>query len=314
MSILAWTVWHAGQDFAIVKAMNRSTRALAPMQHTYHAPHGALHFWEYNPSGAPTVVVIHGYRGTHHGLERIIAELPSVRFIVPDLPGFGVSAPLTASHSIDAYTAVVADFMTAQHLEGHTVLGHSMGSIVAAELAKTHPELMRSLILINPIASHPLKGTSGLIVRPSIAYHWLGGKVLPARLGRKLLDNKAFLLLGSVLMAKTRQSDLRRWIHHQHTTHMAEYDNPRMLYEAYLASLSGTVYDRAPHIKVPTLLIAGERDELAPPAAQRRLVHELADAELVMIDHVGHLIHYEKPAEAAEAIAQFLNQSAARKY
>lgn len=288
--------------------MNDLLANLRPVAHTAKLTTGQVKFWEYNPGGSPTIVVVHGYRGTHLGLERIIAELPSVRFIVPDLPGFGASAPLKTAHTIEAYADVMADFITDQGLTGNTVLGHSMGSIVAAELAKSHPEMMRSLILINPIASHPLHGASGLIVRPSIAYHWLGGKVLPARIGRKLLDGKAFLLFGSVLMAKTRQPGLRKWIHEQHTTHMREYDNPRMLYEAYLASLSGTVRDRAPHITVPTLLIAGEQDELAPPQDQRQLVDELARAELVMIDRVGHLIHYEKPAEAAGAISKFLTQ------
>lgn len=281
---------------------------LHPVHRTVQLTTGALEFWEYNPKGRSTIVVIHGYRGTHHGLERIIAELPDVRCIVPDLPGFGASAPLKTPHTITTYASTMAEFIESQQLAGHTVLGHSMGSIIAAELAMQRPDLMRSLILINPIAAHPLKGTSGLIVRPSIVYHWLGGKALPAHLGRRLLDSKAFLLFGSVLMAKTRQPELRRWIHKQHTTHMAEYDNPRMLYEAYLASLSGTVRDRAPHISVPTLLIAGEQDELAPPRAQQQLVTELAEAELVMIDNVGHLIHYEKPAEAAGAIRNFLTR------
>jgi pimeloyl-ACP methyl ester carboxylesterase len=125
-------------------------------------------------------------------------------------------------------------------------------------------------------------------------------------MGRKLLDSKAFLLFGSVLMAKTRDKQLRNLIHTNHLTHMTEYDNPAMLYEAYLGSLSGTVTDRASHIQVPTLLIAGSRDDLAPPAAQRRLLQQLPSAELVVIDDVGHLIHYETPLEAAEAIDQFI--------
>jgi pimeloyl-ACP methyl ester carboxylesterase len=145
-----------------------------------------------------------------------------------------------------------------------------------------------------------------LIVSPSILYHWLGGKALPTAMGRKLLDSKTFLLFGSVLMAKTRNKQLRSLIHANHLTHMTEYDNPAMLYEAYLGSLSGTVTDRAPHISVPTLLIAGSHDDLAPPAAQRRLLQQLPSAELVVIDNVGHLIHYETPLEAAEAIDQFI--------
>lgn len=290
--------------------MDPLTTALAPTHHTS----SGLEYWEYNPGGAPTLVVIHGYRGTHHGLERIIAHMPEARFIVPDLPGFGQSQPLKdKAHTIENYSDTIAEFMTAKRLVGSVVIGHSMGSIVAAELARTHPDFMSSLILINPIASHPLKGASGLIVRPSIFYHWLGGKALPRRVGRQLLDNKTFLLFGSILMAKTRDPALRKIIHANHLTHMREYSSPATLYEAYLGSLSGTVTDRAPHITVPTLLIAGERDDLAPPATQQKLLDALPDAQLVVIDNVGHLIHYEKPAEAAGAIAEFLSPKAVRK-
>lgn len=287
--------------------MDPLTAALTPIHHTTDCSGSTVHYWEYNSDKRPTIVVIHGYRGTHHGLERVIAHLPQYRFIVPDLPGFGVSEPLTTGqHTIEGYAEAMAAFIEVLSLQGSIVLGHSMGSIVAAELAKTHPEIMESLILVNPIAAHPLKGASGLIVSPSILYHWLGGKALPANLGRKLLDSRAFLLFGSVLMAKTRDKTLRGIIHANHLTHMAEYDNPAMLYEAYLGSLSGTVTDRAPHINVPTLLIAGDRDDLAPPATQKRLVQQLPSAELVIIDHVGHLIHYETPSEAARAIDQFI--------
>ena len=287
--------------------MDHLTAQLSPAHHTTNCLGSMVHYWEYNADKQPTIVVIHGYRGTHHGLERVIAHMPGYRFIVPDLPGFGRSEALQdGEHNIEGYAAAMATFMEHLSLQGSIVIGHSMGSIVAAELAKLHPTLMERLVLINPIAAHPLKGASGLIVSPSILYHWLGGKALPTTMGRKLLDSKTFLLFGSVLMAKTRDKQLRSLIHANHLTHMTEYDNPAMLYEAYLGSLSGTVTDRAPHIDVPTLLIAGSHDDLAPPAAQRRLLQQLPSAELVVIDNVGHLIHYETPLEAAEAIDKFI--------
>ena len=47
-------------------------------------------YWEYGPpDAANTVVIAHGYRGDHHGLEPVIALLPEVRFVGPDLPAFG---------------------------------------------------------------------------------------------------------------------------------------------------------------------------------------------------------------------------------
>src|SRR5579859_6659282 len=58
------------------------------------------------PTATPTVLAVHGFRGTHHGLLRIVDHLPHVRVIMPDLPGFGESAPLAdAAHDIGGYTA-----------------------------------------------------------------------------------------------------------------------------------------------------------------------------------------------------------------
>ncbi len=69
-------------------------------------------YWEYGPADAAhTVVIAHGYRGDHHGLEPVIALLPEVRFISPDLPGFGDSTPMTeAPHSIEGLRALAGRF------------------------------------------------------------------------------------------------------------------------------------------------------------------------------------------------------------
>lgn len=295
--------------------MDPLTAKLNPNKHSLTSHGSQVNYWEYNSDKQPTIFVIHGYRGTHHGLERIIAHLPQYRFIVPDLPGFGSSTPMTHQpHTIHGYSEAAAEIMRLLKLEGSIVIGHSLGSIIAAELAKNRPELISNLILINPISSHPLKGVSGILLRPAILYHWLGGKVLPEKVGRKLLDSRLFLLFGSVVMAKTKDKQLRHIVHTNHLTHMPEYDNSRTLYDAYLASLSGTVTDRAHGITMPTLLIAGARDALAPLSSQQTLAGKLSSAQLVAIDNVGHLVHYEKAAEAANAIDQFIStQPRARK-
>ena len=53
-------------------------------------------------------------------------------------------------------------------------------------------------------------------------------------------------------------------------------------------------------------VIAADRDDITPIEAERVLATRFADARLVEIADVGHLIHYEKPAEAAAAIRSFL--------
>ncbi|HEU5187952.1 MAG TPA: alpha/beta fold hydrolase, partial [Candidatus Saccharimonadales bacterium] len=52
-----------------------------------------VHYWVFNPKRQQTIVMIHGFRGTHHGLQNIIDRLDDYKIIIPDLPGFGASTP-----------------------------------------------------------------------------------------------------------------------------------------------------------------------------------------------------------------------------
>jgi pimeloyl-ACP methyl ester carboxylesterase len=59
-------------------------------------------------------------------------------------------------------------------------------------------------------------------------------------------------------------------------------------------------------IAVPTLLIGADRDPITSVADQRTLVTLFPDARLTILEGVGHLVHYEKPREAAALIVEFL--------
>jgi pimeloyl-ACP methyl ester carboxylesterase len=266
-----------------------------------------VHVWTYGKKSLPAILVIHGYRGTHHGLERVIEQLPGYRFVVPDLPGFGESSPMTERpHTIDGYVDMASELIKQLSLQPTIVIGHSMGSIVAGRLAATRPDLVSKLILINPIAKNPLKGLSGLMISPSIIYHWMGGAALPEKAGRWVFDSPLPILLGSIAMTKTNDPDERQKIHATHIKFMTHYSDTRTLREAYRASISRTVVDDAANIPHDTLLIAGSIDAIAPIRSQRSLQKKLPRATLHEIQNVGHLVHYETAPQAAKAIADFL--------
>ena len=66
---------------------------------------------------------MHGFRGEHHGLEPVVAHLPEVRVISPDLPGFGETPPLPGrTHDIDAYAGWLRGFVAAV-APGAVILG-----------------------------------------------------------------------------------------------------------------------------------------------------------------------------------------------
>lgn len=280
-------------------------RRIPVQRHEVAVRGGTTAYWEYSPDAdGPTIIVVHGFRGEHHGLEPVVAHLPQARIIMPDLPGFGETAPLPGrTHDIAEYAAWLGEF-AALVAPGAIILGHSFGSIVASAAVAGGLTTPR-LILVNPIGAPALAGPKGLMTRLAILYYALGAR-LPARLGTALLRNRLIVRVMSVTMTKTRDPRLRRFVHDQHDTYFSRFADRDVLRDAFVASVSHDVREYAPDIDVPTLLIAAQRDDITPIEAERHLVTLFPRAELVEIAEVGHLIHYETPAEAAGAIRRFL--------
>jgi pimeloyl-ACP methyl ester carboxylesterase len=277
---------------------------------------GSTRYWDYgDPQATTTVVLVHGFRGDHHGLEPVVANLRGMRLISPDLPGFGESDPLgEVAHDIDGYAAWLRAFVEGLQIEGRfVILGHSFGSIVvsAALAGRDATDTLRpsAVILVNPIGQPALQGPRGVLTRLAIFYYWLAA-VLPEKFGFWLLRNGVIVRVMSITMAKTKRKSLRRWIHDQHDRYFSAFSDRRVVLEAFRASVSHDVSEYAARIPESTLLIAAEKDDITPVSAQHRLQTLFPDARLVVIPDVGHLIHYETPAEAADAIDGFLAEDA----
>lgn len=265
------------------------------------------HLVEYGPQDADrTVVLVHGFRGDHHGLGPVVAQLPGIRFLAPDLPGFGGSEPLAdRPHDIEGYAAWLDAFLRAAGVHGTAVLlGHSFGSIVVSAAVASGVPTPR-LILVNPIGQNALAGPRGVLTRLAVLFYRLGA-ALPERLGFAALRSRLVTRVMSVTMAKTDDRALRRWIHEEHDRYFSAFATRQSLLEAFRASVSHDVSEYAAAITPSTLLVVADEDDITPLAAQEHLVTLFPDARLDVITGVGHLIHYEKPVEAAAAIRAFL--------
>jgi pimeloyl-ACP methyl ester carboxylesterase len=266
------------------------------------------HYWAYGPeNAAATMVFVHGYRGDHHGLEPVIAQLRDVRIIAPDLPGFGASTPMTdAAHDIPGYVRWLAAFLDALDLPADTVvLGHSFGSIVVAHALAGGAIRPSRIVLVNPIAALPSTGWKKLGTSALIRAHRLAAG-FGNRAGSWLIGNPVVVRTMSAGMAVTRQPALRRWIHEEHARYFSAFADMPTVLEAFAASVTETVTAVAPRLDVPALLIGAEQDQISSSTAVRELAAAMPHAELVMIEGVGHLIHYEKPREAASALVSWL--------
>lgn len=265
-------------------------------------------YWSYHDTSLPTIVMIHGFRGTHHGLERIVEQLPEYNVVVPDLPGFGASQALpNNTHDLEQYVEFTHEFIT--HVSANTppvLLGHSFGSIITSHYAAKYPHTITKLILVNPIGAPALKGPKAAMTQLAIFYYWLG-RTLPGRASHSWLSAKSIVKIMSISMTKTKDPAVRRFIHEQHLTHFSTFASPQVVAEAFRTSVSHDVSEAAHALTLPTLLIAGEHDDITALPKQHQLADAIRDAQLIVIPQVGHLIHYETAPQAAQAIKNFLS-------
>ncbi|WP_336649432.1 alpha/beta hydrolase [Kocuria rosea] len=280
-----------------------------------------VRYWFYDVDRAPKplLVLVHGFRGDHHGLQ-LVADRLRERYhvVVPDLPGFGRSEPFPdRPHDIAGYAEFLRGFVEtltdgavhdgAPH--GVAVLGHSFGSVVAAHFAAAHPAMVERLVLVNPICEPALEGEQTLLSRLTVGYYRLG-RALPRRLGRRLLSSWLVTDAMSGVMTKSQDPRVRGYVRHQHRAYFSSFADRDVLLEAYEASVSHTVAEVAMQLSMPTLLVVGAQDELGSLAAQRTMASWIPRHRLEVLDGVGHLIHYEAPGRTAELVHDFLSSPA----
>lgn len=252
-----------------------------------------------------TIILIHGFRGTHHGLELIAEHLKGFSCIIPDLPGFAEGDAL-AHYDLDSYVAWLDQFIQRQNLQQPPILlGHSFGSIIGAAYAAKHPSTIEKLILVNPIGAPALEGPRGILTKLAVFYYWLGTK-LPSAASHRWLSSVIVVDIMSQAMTKTKDKALRRYIFEQHRGYFSQFQTSQSVSESFKTSVTNSVRDFATKISIPTLLIAGTKDDITPLAKQKELQELFANATLQVIEDVGHLTHYETPDQVGFLVEDFV--------
>ena len=273
---------------------------------------GTTAYWVYGPADAETTIVaVHGFRGEHHGLEPVVAHLPGVRIISPDLPGFGETPPLPGPtprprrptpSGCATFAAAVAP--------GAVILGHSFGSIVVAAAVAGGPATTPRVILVNPIGAPALEGPRGILTRLAVFYYWAGAR-LPKRVG----DGAAAQRRDRAGDERLDGEDARRRsppVHPRPARHVllalrrprrAARRVPRVgLARRARVRARGSPSRRCWSRRSATTSRRSRRSATSPRCSPMPSSSRSPD--------VGHLIHYETPAPAAEAIRRFLAPSA----
>jgi 3-oxoadipate enol-lactonase len=245
------------------------------------------------------VVLLHGLCGDGALWAPTLPALRGFRALAWDMPGYGGSAPagpagepLLGEAGVPALAAALARLLDAAGLEAADLVGHSIGGMVAQEFAATWPERVRSLVLY---ASPPAFGGRS----PAFREAFLAARLAPLDAGLGMAGVAAALLPG-LLGEAPHPAALAAAL-----ASMAAI--PEAGYRAALAALVD--FDRRAdlgRIAVPTLVVFGEADPMAPFPVMHGMAGAIPDARLGIIANAGHLAHLERPAEFNAVLREFL--------
>lgn len=245
----------------------------------------------------PPLVLLHGLFLTHHAFARVIPALAVDRRVVAlDLPGAGDSdrpnAEQVEGYGFEWMAEAVMDTLEALGVSACTMVGHDIGGTIALVLGAKHPERVRELFLLSPLAltvSLPLQGT--LAIAPS-----LGLEVFRRALRRT--DLVRFLEQSMSTPELLDEGDA-----HVFWDRLCRWGGREAVY-AMLVQLPSVVRlrDRFAAAQVPTTLVWGDRDQIVPVEHASRLASLLPQAREIIIDGCGHNPAYEQPAELARLL------------
>ncbi|MFT3782095.1 MAG: alpha/beta hydrolase [Nibricoccus sp.] len=276
-------------------------------------------YMDLKPSGpeAGTIVLLHGknFSGAYwEETARVLAE-NGFRVIMPDQIGFGKSSkPEHYQFTIHQLAANTHELLRNLKVSHARILGHSMGGMIAARYALMYPSEVQALILEDPLGLEDWKAKGVPFTPIDKAYEQELAQT-PEKIRAYQLEN----YYGGKWEAR-----YDRWVE-MLTVFIRDPGYPRMAWNQALTSemiYTQPVCYEFGNIKVPTLLIIGQRDRTAPgrnlvasaeegdlgnyPVLGRRAAKAIPNTKLVEIDQVGHAPHIEAFSKFIEPLLSFL--------
>ena len=242
----------------------------------------------------PPILFLHGLGATSSSFQPLLDGLGGFRCIRPDLPGAGRSplpqAPLTIEALVEAALAI------ARAVAGGPahLVRHSMGALIALNVAAAAPEMVASLTLFGPIAEPGEAQRERLRKRARLARE--GGMIAVADAIAAAGLSSATKADNAVAFAYVRESHLRQ--------------DP----EGFAQSCEALAEGRAAGLRLlrcPTLLATGEDDPVVPPGAAQALADRISGARVRGLARCGHWTPIEQPKACARLASDHVRASVA---
>lgn len=275
------------------------------------ASDGSPLFYEsWGERGAKTPVLLCDGIGCDGYVWRYLRQDLADRFgLHPHYRGHGRTAPprdprrVTIQDLADDVACVLDDAL----VDRAVLIGHSMGVQVSLETYRRHADRVAGLVLVCGAPSHPLKTFRGSAtledLLPTIEkwIHRVPGVV--NRLTRTLLPTRLAYEVASRLEIRRELVEPTDFM--PYLEGMARIDT--RLFVAMLSSAGQhSADDLLPNVKVPSLVIAGERDGFTPPERSRAMAAAIPGAELLEIPNASHTAPIERPALVDSTIGDFV--------
>ncbi len=212
------------------------------------------------------------------------------RVTVPLLPGFGASDSAEPLRTMLDFTLFGFDCWEALGLDDPIVVGHSMGGMIAAEMAAVSNMAVHRLVLINAaglwLDEQPVEDLFAKLPfeLPELLFHDPGkhaGILSPDG----DLDDPEFLTEFMVMNSRRLSTA------------------GKILFPIPERGLSERLY----RIRARTQILWGRNDRLIAPVYGERFAAQIENAELTIVDQAGHMLPYEQPDAVLAAIARLHN-------
>ena len=252
---------------------------------TVHTPHVPVRYFE-GGTGAP-LLFLHGAGGLVAGDPFFEKLAGKYHVYAPLLPGYGDSEECHELRDMLDFTLHTWDVVDALALKKPIIVGHSMGGMIAAEMAAIAPHDVDRLGLIAPaglwLDNHPIPDLFATMPYdfPKLLFHNVEAGAALFTAGVAFDDPE---WLKSFLVSNARQLGMAG----------------KILFPIPERGLSARLY----RIRAKTILVWGDSDKLISPIYAEAFKKGIKGAELVAIPEAGHMVTIEKPAQVLAALGR----------
>ncbi len=251
-----------------------------------------------NPAGMP-LLLIAGLASDARSWMPVIPELGRhFRLIMPDNPGTGRTDPSGAAVDLNAMADDCAALIAQQTDKPMAVLGHSMGAMIALDIAARHPDLISRLIL----------AAAGTKVAPQIRQlmtDLADLRTMMAAKGQPL--DLWFRLFFPWLFAPGFFEDPRNPVAAaQLAAAMPQAQTAKGFAAQVAAVLAADVSDCPDLVRAPTLVLHGELDRFPTGYDREQPFRTMADVAFAVLPGAAHSLHWDDPKGFCSAVTGFL--------